>query len=268
MSPVKTQQKLTFAQGLQLYFIQRIFDEYIMSTFFGDDNTNKFLIQWSEIVRNGIKEDPNFPFRIKVPEGFGEGLKVEVESEAFREGDGKRIPLHIEKGRRIADISFIPEKYREAYRPLLENSTFSGLFHLLCDEDLGRLMQIECSAELAELAKITAPAPKSESKDADIIREAAARSLDKKPEELTKEEIEKITNLDLSGRVIEEIDSVSDFKNLQTLDLSGNQLTSVPESLGQLQSLQILYLRDNNLTNKERDRIKSSLPENCSVSFQ
>ena len=104
MSPLKAQPKFSFAQGLQLYFIQRILDEHTMSTFFGDDNTNKFFIQWSNIVRNGIKKSPHFPFCINVPENFGKSFFEKPE----------------------AEISFIKEQmYREAYKPLLINLQYS-----------------------------------------------------------------------------------------------------------------------------------------------
>ena len=251
MTPAKTPTKLTFAQGLMLFFVQRIFDEHIVSTFFGDDNTNKFIIQWSKIVREGLKKDPNFPCRIKVPEDFGKKqIEPASETEAILTVQGKQIRKRIKKGG--LDLSFIKdEKYRDAYRPLFEEPQFFPLISLLADDDLGQLMQIEYSAGLAELATITAPAPKAEGKDAEIVREAAARSLGKKPEELTKEDIEEnVKKLDLSARQIEEVDSISEFKGLTSLDLSGTQVSNI-ETLKGLSNLQWLDLSGTQVSNIE-----------------
>jgi internalin A len=59
----------------------------------------------------------------------------------------------------------------------------------------------------------------------------------------------KATELDLSGEGLSQLpESLGQLSQLQQLDLDGNQLTAVPEALGQLSQLQQLDLNGNQLT--------------------
>ena len=59
----------------------------------------------------------------------------------------------------------------------------------------------------------------------------------------------KATELDLSGEGLSQLpESLWQLSQLQVLDLNDNQLTAVPEVLGQLSQLQALYLDYNQLT--------------------
>jgi LPXTG-motif cell wall-anchored protein len=79
--------------------------------------------------------------------------------------------------------------------------------------------------------------------------EVVATYLGKVPSDtITSDLIDSVTNLDLSGNSITDISGIEVFKNLQILTLNDNDLTSLPDTIGDLSSLQILELNDNDLT--------------------
>ena len=245
---------IKFNQGLQLFFVRKILDDrYTMGLLIGSERGDEFFRQWSEIVCRGREKDKDFRYSIKVPEGFGKGLKVEHESKAFQEVDGKRIPFNVEKGERIVDISFVPEKEREAYRPLLQNRRFVELFHLLGDEDLGQLMRIPYPAEAVEITAVVGT-----SKDADIISETIARQLGKKPDELNDEDYSEIKELDLSDTEISDLELIKRLSSLQELYLNGTQVSSL-EPIKGLSGLQRLDLRGTQVSDLEPIKGLSSL---------
>ncbi|EKS00756.1 hypothetical protein LEP1GSC125_1466 [Leptospira mayottensis 200901122] len=45
-----------------------------------------------------------------------------------------------------------------------------------------------------------------------------------------------------------------------------NQLTILPKEIGQLQNLENLYLRENNFSPQEREKIQNLLP-NCEITW-
>ena len=131
-----------------------------------------------------------------------------------------------------ASLGFAPKEYHE----LLVNSRFLHLLRLLSDEDLGRLMQIPYPADVAERTAVAAP-----TKDADIIREAIARQLKKKADELTDKDYSKITSLDLRGSDITELEPIKGLSSLQTLYLGGTDVSDLRPLRG-LANLRSLYL--------------------------
>ncbi len=228
---------LEFRQGLQLFFVRKILDErYTMASEAGSNRGIDFFVQWSNIVCQGTKKDKKFPLTIKVPPGFDKPWQIKTESSAFQEVGGKRIPLRVEEGERIAALSFVPDQYRDAYRPLLENAKFAGLFYLMSDDNLGRLMQIPYPAEVAEISVVIGT-----TKDAGIAREAMARQLKRKPDEVIEDDYKNITALDFSGSEISNLDPLTGLTDLQRVYLSRTQVSDI-EPLKGLTNLQELSL--------------------------
>jgi Leucine-rich repeat (LRR) protein len=223
---------IQFNQGLQLFFVRKILDDgYTMGLLIGSDRGNAFFRQWAEIVCGGRKKDKNFPCSIKVPKDFdklvsGEIRKIAVEVST----EGKPSRRHTEEVG--TDLSFAPPEYHL----LLKNTRFSGLLHLLGDEDLGELMRIPYPVETAEITAVVGT-----SKDEDIIREAIARLLGKKPEEVTSDDYNKIEELDLRGSEISDLEPIKQLTSLQELKLMGTDVSDL-EPIKQLTSLQELDL--------------------------
>lgn len=168
------------------------------------------------IVCEGMKNGEDFPCRIKVPKDFGKATTKEIPDK----GDGIISEAEGIRERRKAtrkDLSFAPA----AYHSLLKNPRFSGLLHLLGDEDLGELMRIPYPAEAVEIAAVV-----GESSDVDIIREAIARQLKKKPDELTDDDYGKITELELRGSEISDLEPIKKLTSLRELDLSRTQVAN------------------------------------------
>ena len=230
----KSEQGIEFKQGLQLFFVRKILDErYTMASVAGSEQGIDFFVQWSQIVRKGKEEDPDFPCSIAVPSDFGESTAKEAESTWTEE----------------VDLSFAPEPYH----PLLKNQRFAGLWHLLRNTDLGRLMQISYPAAVKEVVAVIGP-----TRDVDIVREAVARQLGKKPEDLTDEDYRKVQELSLFGGQISSLELPKGLTSLQGLDLSNTRVSNL-EPLKDLASLQRLDLDNTKVSNLEPLKGLSSL---------
>ena len=240
-APDEKQGGIKFNQGLQLFFVRKILDDrYTMGSLVGSERGNEFFRQWSQIVCEGRKNDKDFPCTVKVPEDFGKEIPKDMDLE--------------EQTRRRLDktfTSFAPEEYQ----PLLKNPRYSGLLHLLGDEDLGELMRIAYPTE-AEAVEITAVV--GTSKDADRIREAIAREMNKKPDELTEDDYSEITELDLSDTEISDLELIKRLSSLQELYLNGTHVSSL-EPIKGLSDLQRLDLRGTQVSDLEPIKGLSSL---------
>ena len=82
----------------------------------------------------------------------------------------------------------------------------------------------------------------------------------------TEQELSALQTLDLSDNQLTTLpESIGKLTNLQELNLGYNQLTTLPESIGQLTNLQELYLYNTQLTTLPPE-IEKMLP-NCSIYF-
>jgi len=130
-----------------------------------------------------------------------------------------------------------------------QDSIYEEYEILLSDKDLWALMQIPFSPELAEvteeISEPSKPAMETKavvsSKDEQIIREAIARQLDKAPSQLTSEDFQNLTKLDLSYTSLTKLDYLINLTNLQLLWLNGTQVSNL-EPIKGLTNMQELWI--------------------------
>ncbi|MGH1337376.1 MAG: leucine-rich repeat domain-containing protein [Aureispira sp.] len=60
--------------------------------------------------------------------------------------------------------------------------------------------------------------------------------------------------------------SIIQLKQLKTLNLNNNKLTSLPSNIAQLQQLKLLFLANNSFSKQQQQIIKEALPT-CKVFF-
>ncbi|MGE8712175.1 leucine-rich repeat domain-containing protein, partial [Leptospira interrogans] len=60
---------------------------------------------------------------------------------------------------------------------------------------------------------------------------------------------------------------IGQLKNLQVLELNNNQLTTLSKEIGQLKNLKRLELDNNQLSSEEKERIRKLLPK-CQIYFE
>jgi Leucine-rich repeat (LRR) protein len=78
----------------------------------------------------------------------------------------------------------------------------------------------------------------------------------------------KVYKLDLSSNQLKTLPKeMAELKNLKTLDLSNNQFNTLPKEIAELKNLQELYLGKNPISDEEKKNIKKILPK-CNVWLQ
>ena len=93
------------------------------------------------------------------------------------------------------------------------------------------------------------------------IIESAIREALRKPEgELTKPDLDKVTELRLDDNQLTDVTPLKDLTQLTVLDLNDNQLIDVTP-LKNLTQLTLLGLSGNQLTEAQIDELKNALPE-------
>ena len=230
---------IKFNQGLQLFFVRKILDKHGMASDAGSKRGIEFFVQWSQIIRNAQRnKDEKFPLTVKISDEVSKKIsQIQKESAEASEIRGVKNPELVEAYLNEAltsklGLSSVPKEYLK----LFTIPMFSGLFHLLADNDLGRLMQIPYPPEVAEIADVIGT-----SKDVDIIREAMARALLKKPDELTDSDYNRIKELDLPGTEISDLSTLESLAELEKLSISRTPVNDI-DPLKQLKKLHKLYL--------------------------
>jgi Leucine-rich repeat (LRR) protein len=91
-----------------------------------------------------------------------------------------------------------------------------------------------------------------------------------RPKNIESSNIWKLRNLNSLYLIENQLSSlpkeIGQLENLKELDLSFNQLTNLPVKIGQLRNLKSLNLSANQLTETEQQKIKNLLP-NCEIVF-
>jgi Leucine-rich repeat (LRR) protein len=80
-------------------------------------------------------------------------------------------------------------------------------------------------------------------------------------------ELKNLKSLDLTDNSgLSNIDNVVKLEKLETLSLNGCGISKLPDNIGQLKKLKSLGLAGNNISSKEKERIKKALP-NCEIYY-
>ena len=201
--------RIQFAQALQFFFVDRILtDRYTRRSWVGTRGFDAFLSAWSQIVR----EHPDVPRTVAVPSDAGGpetgGREEEPSADTPR---GPTVPEPASPG-------YAPEPYHD----LLKDARFRPFLHLLRDKDLGELMRVPYPQDTSHLAAAVAPAAAT-----GAILEAIARALDKKPEDVSREDHGKVTDLDLSDTNVADLHPLKGLKRLGWLYLSNTQVADL-----------------------------------------
>jgi len=101
----------------------------------------------------------------------------------------------------------------------------------------------------------------SSEESAKVIETAIRNQTLKPPGELTKADLEKVTQLDLRNIQISDVSALKELKQLTVLVLVGNQISDV-SALKELKQLKELYLQNNpDLTKAQIDELQKALPK-------
>ena len=223
----KSGDRLTFAQGFQIFFLKKILAEprYNLASMAGSRRGDEFFRKWSAVVRDSGADVPtSFP----VPESMVETLA----------GAKARKPYENEEATKNLVDQWLGRYVPEAYRGMCEDLSCVNYLRLFADRNLGELMRIEYprSSETIEEAA-------GSISSLQLIREAIARYCGKTPEQIDEEEILLTTKLDLSGARISELDSIKPMVKLTHLILAATQIHDVKplQYLTDLESLNLSH---------------------------
>ena len=229
------EERPTFEQGLQLYFIREILTEgyTLIVDMINTDSGRRFFKDWSDlaIAYKDVPEKDKYP-----------GPEAHQEADVEKSEQGSNFSKMLAG----QDTTYETGKYLQ----------------LLNNLDLRSLMEIPFSTKLAEFTSLTplvvTPRPaeavaitegvnvvvtpkRPVLKDYIIVRDAVARQLNKNPDEVELEAYRDITELDLSKSGISDLRPLKGFTNLRLLDLHGVPVNdiSVVAHLKELRSLNL-----------------------------
>ncbi len=262
LSITRPESKLTFEQGAQIFFVRRILEKpkYDMAHIVGSASGDDFFTQWSQIVRT----NPNISKTIKQPaEYYKEQPKRMVEAmtkpESLADMDVERMGS--ERGAKQRQQEDITDAFRKfaaekdefkQYEQLVNNPKFTEYLVLLGDDELGGLMAIEYSPDIAGISETTQKGLDLSklSADGQKILEQIAETLGKDVQDITEQDLSELEEIDLSGLGISDIRLLEKCTNLQSLELGGTQISDL-EPIKGLSKLEILSLNKTQVSDLE-----------------
>jgi Leucine-rich repeat (LRR) protein len=213
----------TPAQGIQRVLLRRILhDRYQRETMLGSRNGDAFFVEWSKALQ-GLSEVLG-----------GASLSVEIIRQ-LKELDKPDATLVSEGGKnpkKSKEVSSVPDHLAS----LVDDPINADFLPLLGDVDLTHLMWIDFSEQIAEAERASAPI-----QGEIIVDEAIAREIGKQVDELTMQDREAITRLDLRGTDIVDLAPLQNLNSLESLDLDGTQVSDLAplQNLNSLESLDL-----------------------------
>ena len=201
-------------QGIQIYLTERILAQpkHNRASMVRQQRGNAFLKEWSKIAA-------------------AEGVPGSLPSEVVR----RLRPTKTTDGDELMPSA--PSNLPSAYREIVRNPNFRPYLELLADEQLGGLMRLGWPEEAGAISHRTEAGG-----DAEIIREAMARSLGVSVEDLAKHDLATVKSLDFSGTDIRDLSPLAGLTSLSELSLQGTQVGDLSPLAG-LASLTWLYLQ-------------------------
>ena len=238
--PGSEENEIGFNQALQYFFIRKVLDVgYTRASLLTTDLGDRFFREWSEIV-SSRRDNEHFPRTLDVPKSFIEQQRASA---------GKRPGTATDEEKPSAETKpsdFDPTQVAGGvYYSILTNSLYTDLLPLLADELLGELMQIPYPAETKAISAAIGTA-----KDAEIIREAVARELGKKPDQLRAEDYANLEALNLRDTQVSDVEPLRGLTNLEALNLRDTQVSDA-EPLSRLTNLQELSLSSTRVSDIE-----------------
>jgi len=270
LSITRPEIKLTFEQGAQIFFIRRILDrpKYDMARIVGSESGDDFFTQWSHIVR----ENPNISKTIKTPREYYkkqpkrmDKIKTKPESENDIDIERQIDPWSSEQ--------IEPEDMTDAirklvagkeelkpYQQIVNEQKFIDFLKLLEDDELGELMAIEYSPDIAGISEITEKEIDLSklSGDGQKIFGIIAQHLKKDHGALKEKDLSQLEELSLRGLAVSDIRLLEKCTNLKKLYLDGTKISSL-EPIKGLSSLQWLYVSNTQVSDLEPIKGLSSL---------
>ncbi len=228
---------ITPAQGTQVFLVRKVLEtpKYTLGSLVGRDRGTAFFTAWSDAAR-ADETPPTIP----VSEDFVKQIKAHHQG---RSHPGREPGP--DRPERAQELERLLAAYPEPYRALLAKPSFADLLQLLGDAALGALMRIPYPEEAAIFGGVAA-----DTTSAGLIREAIARALGIKIEEVTPSVYERVTRLDLRDSEVTDLEPLKGLTNLERLYLTGTEVADL-EPLKGLTSLQRLYLRGTQVADLE-----------------
>lgn len=227
----------SFAQGVQMYFIQKILAEkHNRSDLVGDKQGDEFFARWSKIV---VGKGPGFEgiLKFELPADYCRWLK-EFTCQAGQAAVDEKVLTDL---KRRGDPDVV-----EAFRDVLVDEKVADLCSLLLnDEHLGKLMKIPYSESAAEYIRDQKPT-QIQLNDSQVIMGAIARSIGEMVYRLSESSYSGLHTLVLSGMQLTDISLLEKCKSLAILKLDLNRISRL-EPLGTLTGLQELNLYCNKI---------------------